>query len=322
MKYLHYILTAMLFLLLFVGCSEREAVEFEVPSVSVSILNESPITIGDTIDVALTIIYKRNNTLVFPEDRELFLPFILRDYTTKRSKIKRGINKTLVIYRMAIYNTGMFIFQPFSVKIGDMVYETQPLKVQILSILPKDTDELKPKDIIPPYRPRVRPFFIVIVVSSIILIAGLSYFVYRLLRKRLRKVSVTMRPVVEEGIDPYRYSIEELEKVKQQFVKNAMNAKQVYTEISGILRYFIGRLFSINAPQMTTREIKRVLKKKLLKFIPSQHFTSRCTALLGRSDLVKFAKEIPERDNVEQDINESIGIVHGVNTRVNEKEGG
>jgi hypothetical protein len=318
MKGFHSVLTAVFVILLVVGCREREGVDFEVPTVSVSILNDGPLTIGDPIDVALTIISKKNSTLVFPEDGEHFSPFILKDYTTKKMKVGRSIHKTLVIYRLAIYNTGMFIFQPLSIKIGDNVHETQPLKVQILSILPKDVDELKPKDIIPPYRPRVRPYFIVIVTLSILLMSGMVYFAYRFLKKRVRKTQMIKRPSVEKIIDPYQYSIEELEKVKQQFVKNAMSSKQVYTEISGILRYFIGRIFSINAPQMTTGEIRRALTKKLLNFLPSHRFT----ALLGRSDLVKFARENLERENVEQDIEESIGIIRGVNTGVKEKEGG
>jgi hypothetical protein len=317
-KVFHAFFIIIIILLLLAGCREKEDIEFEVPSVSITILNDGPITIGDPIDIALTIISKRNSTTVFPESQERLVPFTLRNYTAKRMKVKRGIQKTLVIYRVVIYKTGKFTMGPLSIKVGDTVLETQPLTVQILSVLPKNTDNLKPKDIVPPYRPRVRPLFVLIVTLSILLLLGAFYFAYRFLKRMVRKKQPVTHSPVEEGIDPYQYSIEELEKVKQQFVRDTMSTKQVYTELSGILRYFIGRLFSINAPQMTTGELRRALRKKLLDSLPSRRFVS----LLGRSDLVKFAKENPERENVKHDIDESIGIVREVNTAVKETEGG
>ncbi len=97
-----------------------------------------------------------------------------------------------------------------------------------------------------------------------------------------------------------------------------MSTKQVYTELSYILRYFIGKLLSINAPQMTTGELKRAFKKKRLNFLQSRRFV----LLLGRSDLVKFAKENPKKERVKEDIEKSIGIVNDVNTAVSRREGG
>jgi hypothetical protein len=318
MKDFRFVLIAMLVLLLFVGCSKRKDVEFEVPSASITMLSDGPLTIGDPMDIALTIISRRNSTPVFPEDKAYFLPFTLRDYTVKRTRVGKGIYKTLVIYRVTIYKTGKFTLKPLSIGIGDSVLKTQPLNVHILSVLPKNVNEPKLKDIIPPYRPRVRPIFIIIATLSIVLILVIFYFAYRFLKRLFLKKSFDERPTVVEGIDPYRYSIEELEKVQQQFVEKAMNVKQVYTELSGILRYFMGRLFSIDAPQMTTGELRRALRKKLLHNLPSRRFVS----LLGRSDLVKFAKENPERETVEQDIEESIEIVRDVNTSVRGQEGG
>jgi hypothetical protein len=318
MKGFRFVLIALLVLLLFVGCSKRKDIEFEVPSVSITILSDGPLTIGDPIDIALTIISRRNRTPVFPEDKARFLPFTLRNYTVKKTKVGKGIYRTLVIYRVTIYKTGKFTLEPLSIGIGDSVLKTQPLNVHILSVLPKNVNDPKLKDIVPPYRPRVRPIIIIITTLSIIFILVIFYFAYRFLKRLSLKKSLDKRPTVVEGIDPYQYSIEELAKVQQQFVKEAMNVKQVYTELSGILRYFMGRLFSINAPQMTTGELRRVLRKKLLHYFPSRRFVS----LLGRSDLVKYAKENPKREIVEQDIEESIEIVREVNTSVRGQSGG
>ena len=96
--------------------------------------------------------------------------------------------------------------------------------------------------------------------------------------------------------------------IQAGFMKAQMSTKQAYSDISLIMRGFVGAVLQLNASRMTTNQISRRMKKGGVGAVPQRRFLD----LLKRSDLVKFAKENPERTSVVDDIDESIGIVREI----------
>jgi hypothetical protein len=293
-------------LVLIMGCSRDDHSDIRIPSVSLSLLSEGPITIADPIDVALNIYHRKKDRVSFPEEDEAFFPFQLYDLIVKTSRVRGNQFKTMVIYTIRIFDTGEFTLAPLPVKVGEATLSTEKLVITVLSVLPKNDPNPALKDIRAPYRPKMRKIMFFIIPLSIIVAAAAAYFLRKLMGQ---KSGVSSELVFAENkIDPYEYSITELTLLKKEHEENTQETRSIYSKLSFVLRLFMGSMLEFNALKMTTGEIRRHLGNKGIMPLPSH----RLMSILKRSDLVKFAKEKPQKEKIERDISESIEIVQKV----------
>jgi len=302
-------LCLVLLLTIAAGCGRREEAAAERPSVSGSILSEGQFTIGDPIDILFTVISDRESRVGYPEDEEQLFPFKIRGVTEKRTRVGKNTYRTLIIYSVAVFKTGPVTFPSLTLNVGESVLRTEPMEIHLLSVLPKEEDALRLKDVVAPYRPRTRRSTVAIVLGSLLAASGIGYLLYRIWMKMKGRKKAAETSEAEPP-DPYRYSIDELERVKNGYMHAAMETKQVYSEISLILRSFMGSMLRCNAVRMTTGQLSRYLKRKKYRAAPYRRFLN----ILKRSDLVKFAKESLKNEKVRSDIDESIGIVQEVHS--------
>jgi hypothetical protein len=287
--------------------------ELSVPSVSVSLHSEGPFTIADPIDVALNIYHRKKDRVGYPETGDDLVPFVLVQSTAKTSRVKADLFKTMIIYTVRIYDTGEFSFGPIRVTVDDRALSTEKLPVSILSVIPKNDPNPEMKDIVGPYRPRMKRIMFLIIPLTIIGAAAAAFALRRLLQK---KPGSELQIIAGQStIDPYDLSIAELSGLKKEYGRNGGEVKLVYSKLSIVLRYFVGNVLEFNALMMTTGEIRRYLSKNGTALVP----TRRLMSILKRSDLVKFAKEKPNRDRIEGDISESIEIVRKMHGALTER---
>lgn len=292
----------------------RESMEYKLNSISITILSDKPLTIGDPMDIALTLYHERHEHPVLPADEEAFRPFILRDHTVKQKRMQKGIYRTMAIYTLTVFQTGNIKLPPLEVQVGNTTLVTESLVIPILSVLPKEEEGHQLKDIVPPYRARLKTLTFVIILLSIIASLALLLLLSRLI---LKKPHREQRAAQEEPVfDPYGYSLQELSNLKSAHRKQRTDPKTVYTGISHALRLYFGNLLNIRALEMTTAELRRYLKNASASLFQTPVFLS----ILKRSDLVKFAKERPERKTVEKDIDGSIDMIRKAQKRVEERE--
>ncbi len=299
---------ALFFLTSIVGHAKKSGPEFSLPSVSRSLLTQRQITLGDPIDVALIIYHKKKDSVSFPQEPSSFLPFILQDMTVKKSRGRENVFKTMIVYTFTIFDTGTFTLPPLETTVGEETIKTEPLEISVLSVLPKNGEQPALKDIVGPYRPKIRPLMILIILSSIIGAAALVFFVLKIITSR--KSEIVQEIEIPEGVDPYEFSITELNRLKKAFSIRESGTGSTYTKLSFVLRFFIGAVYHFNAPQMTTGEIRRHLRTLDQHPIPIPELVE----ILKRSDLVKFAKEQPDEKQTEDDITGSIGVINEIHT--------
>jgi len=301
-----------LFLLLSAGKKAENTVKPVFPSVSLTVLAQKPVTIGDPIDLSLTIYHKRREKVKYPEESEKFYPFILKEVRTERKKMKHGEYKTMVIYTLTSFQTGNIPLPPLGVKVGEIALQTEPQVIPVLSVLPKNPSL---KDIVPPYRTRIRLFTIVIILllicAAFILFAAISKYIIK--RTQKKKTPVTS----ETFFDPYLYSLNQLEEIKRAHLAHQADEKNIYSKVSYILKLFFGHVLIIKALEMTTNELKNHLKKKDFSSINPALLLN----LLERSDMVKFAKEKPLGKMINEDIEQSITIIKEVQKAAVKAEG-
>jgi hypothetical protein len=309
-KIIYIIFVSGLLLLTVPGCGSDKESMVVIPSVSCSLLTVKPITIGDPIDFALTIYHDKNSEITYPDESDSFLPFTLRKMTTKQKKIKDKSYKTTVFYTVTLFQTGKFMLHPIEVSVGDDVLKTEAIEISILSVIPKNENNPDLKDIVPPYSARVKPLTVALILLSIMGAAAVIYVLFKFFRaKKSKKQELTFREI---PVDPFKYSINELNTLKAAYEKNEKDEKQAYSGVSFILKFFLGNIMKINALQMTTGEFRRRVKRSSGAPIPS----ARVMNIIKNSDMVKFAKEKLPGEKVKKDIQDSISIITEVQEAV------
>jgi hypothetical protein len=290
-------------------------IEYTIPSVSLTLLSEKPLTIGDPVDLALTVYHDRKDVIVYPEVGDDFAPFMLRDHSMKRKKVGPREVKTIVLYTISVFQTGDVRLSPLTVTVGEVALHTEELTFTILSVLPADETEPQLMDIIPPYRARIRT----IIVTFILLGIAAAFGLFIVFRKYLIHPRQIPKTVVESDVlfDPYEYSISELESIRKKHAREQADLKKVYSTISHTLKLFFGNLFTIQALEMTTSELKRYLRRSGARRVKYVH-PNRLINILHTSDMVKFAKEDPPHSNVEHDIDQSITIIKEAQMKMQE----
>ncbi|MFW6180139.1 MAG: BatD family protein [Spirochaetota bacterium] len=327
-------LPAALFLLCVLAAGEapargggRPGVSPRVPSATVSVVSPQPFTIGDPIDVSLTVYHHRGEQVSFAEDPAHFTPFTLREITVRTRRAGRGTAKTMVLYTLTSFQTGNITLSPLPVTAGGVSMQTDPLVVPILSVLPRDDPRPSLKDIVGPYRARVRPLTIAVILGGLAAAFGCYLLLSRLLRRRVRKTAPAQ--VRERPPDPYRFTLSRLNDLKQRLQRGDADAPAVYQQLSHLLRLYFGYLWELPALEMTTAQIRRALRARKLGAVPAGEHPGEgmpraaplplkdgepldgelLLEVLGRSDLVKFARERPEHPLPARDVQRGIELV-------------
>ncbi len=158
------------------------------------------------------------------------------------------------------------------------------LVMTIESVLAKTGSATDIRDIKPPLEPPfyVTPYYVAAGVLAAVLV--IAIVVYRFARRRERtRAAASPRP-------PHEIALEDLERLRGRRLTEHGLFKEYYSALSGIVRTYLERRFSLRAPEMTTEEF-------LLTTARSGGLQPAHRGLLGEflteSDLVKFARHVP-----------------------------
>lgn len=168
------------------------------------------------------------------------------------------------------------------------------------------------RDIKPPVYFPANYFFLTLL-GVLIVLAGLIFLVFYLLKrfKRKRLESASPRKLAHE------VAYERLKSLKAKNLPAQGMTKTYYTELSDIVRHYIENRFNVRAPEMTTEEFLASLRysgelsgaqKNLLK-----EFLNRC-------DMVKFAKYGPTQKEIDDSFNAAERFVDETKETLNSEE--
>ena len=159
-----------------------------------------------------------------------------------------------------------------------------------------DIKDIKPLSIIP----RDYTFMIGLSVALLLLIALIGGGIY-IYRTRYRKTMATpSRPAHE-------LALQELDQLKKEDLINRGICKEHYFKLSEIFRRYLERRFRFQAVEHTTEEILPALHN--LKGV-DEKAKGTAQQFLHHTDLVKFAKYIPDADEVENEHQEAVNFIH------------
>jgi hypothetical protein len=150
--------------------------------------------------------------------------------------------------------------------------------VTVASVLPremKDINELKPAESFPNY-------WLWIVPGILLLVAGLVYAGYRLVRRLRRNRELAASP-----LPPWEQALAALDELPWQEWLAAGQIKRFYYALSQVLKRYIERRFEFNAVEQTTTEILASLRTY------KTPMRDEAGQFLTRSDFVKYARTVP-----------------------------
>ncbi len=212
--------------------------------------------------------------------------------TIKNSLIKR--------YVLTGFDSGSFYIPQQQIFVKNQAYLTDSLLVNVATIA-VDTSKIKK---FPIKSIKTEPFilddfkgYIWIVLLVILAIGLLVYFFgFRKKKEELQEEIITIIPAFEEAIS-------KLHQLDEKLLWQNNKIKQYYSELTEIVRNYLGRDIEIPTFEQTSDEIIMLIKiqndEKKLGF--SKETLKIITSLLRNADLVKFAKAKPLSNEIEGD---------------------
>jgi hypothetical protein len=211
-------------------------------------------------------------------------------------------------YLITAFDSGSYTIPPFyaEYKSGDSLKRYYSdysfLRVGRPDITPQDTTDVI-FDIVPPRTAPVTfseilPWMVIAVIALVVI-----YLLARLLpRNPLRRF---VRPPVPAE-PAHVIALRELYRLKDEELWQKGEVKEYYSRLSDILRRYIDNRYGIMSPELTTDETVRMLQKAA---VTTHDQMSLVKELLSLSDMVKFAKYLPQSEIHEKSYNDGVRFV-------------
>jgi hypothetical protein len=263
----------------------------EPPKLSTAFVQKR-LTVGDQFTVTLKLSADNDARIVGPlaDSLEPFMVVGQKDKT----RAHRGRNEHFYDLKLAGFRPGSFTLPRFlfMVSQGDKIdtLRSDTLKVVVSSVLPEkmqDIHDLKAAEAFPNH-------WLWLIPAGLLLLAGLAWLGYRLWLKYRRYREQLLAP-----LPPWEEALKALEEVPAADWLDKGQIKRYYYTLSEITKRYLERRFSFNALEQTTTEISSNMK--LMKLPLRENFV----AFLSRADMVKYAKIVPPR----QEMDAAVGIV-------------
>lgn len=140
------------------------------------------------------------------------------------------------------------------------------------------------------------PFILILIILGLV-----SYFIYKYIKKKNRKP--TQEEIIQ-SIPPKEYALKQLDELTALNLIENGHIKEYYDKLSDIIRFYVSRTYSVDGMEKTTTELYSMLKNKIT---PEQN--RELKNYLINCDFVKFAKFIPDRDDIKKDFDTAKGFI-------------
>ena len=271
------------------------------------------ILIGKELNYTIDVNAEKVENIIFP-DSTSFVPFELIS-ETKVDTIKQDDGfRFSKKYGITSFDEGDFIIPKIKIQIGDKLFSTDSKKITV-NLVEVDTTKQGLYDIKPAFD-KFSSFEILklslknnypVILLAVFLVLILFYFRSKVIEffNPLLNIKPALRP-----IELIKKRLSDLEKIN---IDSAAEIKFFYSELTFALRSFFEKEVYDKALESTTIEL--ILKLNNLSEIKSFAITknsiNRIEDIFKRADLVKFAKYLPEKSVIKNDlkiINEEVKL--------------
>ena len=299
---------------IFISCFVfLQSITINSQSVNATIESDS-ILIGKELSYIIDINSEKAENIIFP-DSTSFVPFELISETKVDTVKKESSFLFSKKYGITSFDEGDFIIPKIKIQIGDKLFSTESKKITV-NLVEVDTTKQGLYDIKPSFD-KFSSFEILklsiennypVILFVVFLILTSLYFRLQIFRffNPLLNIKPSLRP-----IELLRKRLVDLEKID---IDSDSEIKLFYSELTFSLRSFFEKEVYDRALESTTSEL--ILKLNNLSeinfFSITKDSIKRIEDIFKRADLVKFAKFLPEKNVIQNDlkiINEEVIIL-------------
>ena len=238
--------------------------------------------------------------------------FDVKDYDPdQESKLDGGRIQSLTKFVLSTFTTGDYVIPPLPVmfQMPDSTYKivlSESVPIRIQSLLGDQTeDSLDIKPLKSPYAfPRDYTMYYVYGGAGLVLLIALGFLWWWLRRRRHAVAPEDLR-------DPWEIAFEKLAFLKTEYLDSDIETQERckdYTELTEIVRAYLGRMYKVDVLEMTTEE---VMARFVEVELPDGQYDILRT-FLSNADMVKFAKLLAARERLEEDFLTAHSLVEAV----------
>jgi hypothetical protein len=271
-------------------------------------IDSTQILIGEQTKIHLEIAAGKNAQLQLPLPSDTIIKGIEVIEISKIDTADIGNSRIRFKYDFLItsFDSALYLLPPFKLVEGTDTAWSNELALKV-STLPVDTesqnfydikDIVKPKFILWDY---AAYFFYPLL--ALLLLAALAFLIYRLSTKK----SLIPFKKEEPDLPPHLIAIRELEEIKTRKLWQQGQMKEYHSGVTGTLRKYMEKRFSIPAMELTSGEILG----KLRGVSDTDFVIDNLKQILLLADFVKFAKYQPLPDENELSMMNAFLFVNG-----------
>ncbi|MDH7447311.1 DUF4381 domain-containing protein [Aquimarina sp. 2201CG14-23] len=270
-------------------------------------IDSTSIIIGSEIRYTMQVESDSTEIVIFPEGQTFSPLEVIESYKTDTTK--NGNRFSLIKeYALTQFDSGQYTIPRQKVMIGDQVFLTDSVKVEVRDVLVDTTKqkmyEIKPLvDVDASFFNWKKYFWWILI--PLVLIGFIAFFV---LRRKKRKEAK------EEELPPYERAILALQRIDASQLLEQDSHKEYYSQLSDTARKYIDEEVYDHAMESTTDELIERLDEEIktgaLRL--DKHTIEELKTVLKTADMAKFAKSKPDigtakadRNVIERVINET-----------------
>ncbi len=271
-------------------------------------VDTAEIFIGDRIHYSIIIRSKEGLRVEQPGEGLHLGAFEIKEYNFSEPEENDGIITRRYDFTISVYDTGKYTIPAFPIAYfpdsthNYKIIDASPIDIFVKSIL---SGEEKPemKDVKPPIDFPFDYMFWYSMLAIVLLLLLAGYFGYRAWKQKQEKGYLFSPP--PKPRPAHEIALEELAELYKSDYLEKEQVKKFYIRLSEIVRKYLEGRYFISAMEETTDEILREIVDHI-----DQEKQLELAHILRESDLVKFAKHIPELSLTEEIKKETLKFIN------------
>jgi len=203
------------------------------------------------------------------------------------------------------FKDSLFAIQPISVVSGEDTFRTEPMALNVIQPFEVDSS-LAITDIKDIEKAPIWWWGIIRWILLALLIIGLGiggYYLWQWIERHRKSEEEVINPELLRPAD--EVALEKLDEIKAAKIWKDGKVKEYQTELTDVVREYIGRRFGVQSTEKTSDETLRAMKPLVEK-----ELFNRLKSMLQLADLVKFAKWHTTPDENEQALTTAYDFVN------------
>ena len=269
--------------------------------------------IGDLLQLKLEVKFGDEYQFQIPDLKVTLLPMEVGDPHITRKRIEGGMTTEIHLFETFVFDTGRIVIPS-----QDIVYwhgldttdrkstQTDTIWIYVQSLLTADASDIRDiKEPIEIPQPFDKWWLLILILVTL----TIALFVYYFWRKRTEKPIIPFKK--RKDIRPaHEIALESLRILKGKKLIENNQVDRYYTALSKILREYIENRYFLKALEMTTTEVLDAIDRAGLY----EKIGDGVKEVLNESDLVKFARFIPNKSVGDRLISDTVTMVD--NTKI------